>query len=459
MKEPQKQDTLQGYPSPHLRSGDELGPGERIADYRIDAKLGEGSSAIVYAATEVSTGTPAAIKVLHAELAEVPEAIESLLEEARIVNSIGHPNIAAVFGHGSLEDGRPYIVMEKLPGETLHDRLLRGPIPMREALWITDQICAALAAVHGCDFVHGDIKPANLFLAKSATPMPTVRLLDFGVARPRADSTTAVVGSSAYMAPEQRDQREAGPGADLYSVGVVLLEMLTGDSPSSDETRFDARIAAVLAAADDLPRQLSAQLTDVAMHMLADDAALRPMLTHVRRTLHLGLDALEEADSSLLEQASSSLPDDDSQAHLVATALVDRRRTWLRPPILLSALFVIIVAVFALPVFAGDDESDEPTPAPATTAAPTTSPAPVNAPTTTAAPAPTEATTMAREPAAKLAPAARKTTNADAGPAAANKTRPRQRSRKPRRRTPSRTPTTSPPRIEGDAILDPFATE
>lgn len=209
-------------------------PGAVFAErYEIEAVIGSGGTGQVFRALDRITGTRVALKILHGA---GPRAGERLRRELRAVRALRHPGIVRVFDLG-LEGERLYTVAELLEGENLSEYLTRsGPLPEQEVLRILRGILGALAAAHEAGVVHRDIKPANIFLARKAGGERQVILLDFGLARQATDpgltETGQFVGTPAYTAPEQILGRDdAGPRADLYSVGITAWEMLTGRPP------------------------------------------------------------------------------------------------------------------------------------------------------------------------------------------------------------------------------------
>jgi serine/threonine-protein kinase len=268
--------------------------GMDVGGYTIDGELGRGGMGVVYAATHPMIGKRAAIKVLKPSLSKNPATVERFLQEARSVNQIGHPNIVDIFAFGSLPDGRRYLVMDLLEGESLRTRVKRGPLHVREAATVLDEIASALIAAHDKGFVHRDLKPDNLFLV--AHPGRTdVKLLDFGLAKllPNAPSarafrtaTGAQLGTPDYMSPEQLRGAGVDARTDIFALGVVAFEILTGRRPRRfSDGRFDVAPAQALAFA---PAEL-AQLVET---MLAHDAEQRPSLAAVRTVIQRVLPAL-----------------------------------------------------------------------------------------------------------------------------------------------------------------------
>ncbi len=214
--------------------------------YRLVRRIGEGASGVVWEAEHVELGRRLALKVLAPEHGTSAAALERFRTEARAVAKLSHPNLVGITDFGRSLDGRAYLAMELLVGETLDVTLKRGPMPWREAVRIASEAGRALVAAHAAGLVHRDIKPQNLFLTKSGQ----VRLLDFGVAtaltaatekkpseQERAMRGFAIFGTPEYMAPEQVAGDAVDGRTDVYALGCVLYEMLTGtrafDGPSS----------------------------------------------------------------------------------------------------------------------------------------------------------------------------------------------------------------------------------
>jgi serine/threonine-protein kinase len=210
--------------------------------YRLVRKLGEGATGVVWEAEHVELGRRLAIKVLAPEHASAPAALERFRREARAVAKLSHPNLVQILDFGKSLDGRVYFAMELCVGETLGERLRRGPLAWRDAVRIALQASRALAAAHAAGLVHRDLKPENLMLVGEA-----VKLLDFGVAVAIADdgaagpwrpSTTkerilggfAIFGTPEYMAPEQVSGEAIDGRTDIYALGCVLYEMVTGEA-------------------------------------------------------------------------------------------------------------------------------------------------------------------------------------------------------------------------------------
>jgi serine/threonine-protein kinase len=209
--------------------------------YGVKALIGEGGMGAVYEAEHLAIGRKVAVKVLHPKHAQQPEAVARLRHEARIAGSIGHPNICEIHDLGRLVDGTPYLVMERLVGETLDERIKReGALPERDIIDVMSQVLSALAAAHGKGIIHRDLKPENIFLVRRAGSAPFAKLLDFGISKAiDADEYSAdltmpgiVMGTPYYMAPEQaRGDRGLDHRVDLWAAGVILYEALSGRRP------------------------------------------------------------------------------------------------------------------------------------------------------------------------------------------------------------------------------------
>jgi serine/threonine-protein kinase len=206
--------------------------------YRIEAELGSGGAGTVYRAVHLKLGRMVAIKMLKPEYGGSPELRQRFEREARALAALSHPNIVAVTDSGTAGDTL-YLVMELLEGESLSERLKRGPLEPDEALAILGQLLLALSFVHERGLVHRDVKPGNVFLQNVPGGGVQVRLLDFGLAKfiaPEAGGRVLtragqIFGTPTYMAPEQVAGQEADVRADVYAAGIILFEMLTGKPP------------------------------------------------------------------------------------------------------------------------------------------------------------------------------------------------------------------------------------
>jgi eukaryotic-like serine/threonine-protein kinase len=243
--------------------------GQTLSHYRITAALGAGGMGEVYRATDANLNRDVAIKVLPPEVAQDPERLGRFKREAHLLAALNHPNIAAIYG---LEEanGKPFLALELVEGEDLRERLARGAIPVDEALEIAKQVAEALEEAHNKGIVHRDLKPANVKL----TPEGRVKVLDFGLAKAWAGDVSGVssgssalsqsptlahtgtiagviLGTAAYMSPEQARGKPVDKRSDVWSFGVLLWEVLTGRSLFAGDTVTDV-IAAVVTREPDL---------------------------------------------------------------------------------------------------------------------------------------------------------------------------------------------------------------
>ena len=256
--------------------------------YQLEASIGEGGMATVYAARHRLVDRPCAVKIMNAALAKNEVIRERFRREAKAAQKLAHPNIIEIFDQGELDDGSLFLVMELLEGETLADVVMRdGKIPVERALPIVIQIARALARAHDLEVIHRDLKPENVFLAESVDGTDFVKLLDFGIARSMQDvrltGVGEVFGTPQYMAPERITSIDAGPQADIYALGVMLYEMLAAELP------FDAPDVATffLKHLKEPPPSLKArepnvpeELDRLVREMMAKDPKDRPVDAH-----------------------------------------------------------------------------------------------------------------------------------------------------------------------------------
>jgi beta-lactam-binding protein with PASTA domain len=205
--------------------------------YRLQQPLGSGGMAEVFLAHDDVLDRDVALKVMSVRYAGDEEFVERFKREAQSAAALSHPNIVSIFDRGEADDGTYYIAMEYLSGGTLKDRILkRGALPPRTAAAVALQIAEALKAAHDRDVIHRDIKPHNILITGSGD----VKVTDFGIARAASSSTMTrtghILGTAHYISPEQAMGEPVGPASDLYSLGVVLYEMLTGEMPFDADT-------------------------------------------------------------------------------------------------------------------------------------------------------------------------------------------------------------------------------
>jgi eukaryotic-like serine/threonine-protein kinase len=300
--------------------------------YQIEDVLGEGGMATVYRATHRLVNRPCAVKIMSQTFAGNETIRERFRREAKAAQKLAHPNIIEIFDQGDLNDGALYLVMELLEGQTLADILDHGKVSIERALPILIQIARALARAHDLEVIHRDLKPENIYIARNADDADVVKLLDFGIARSMQDSRLTgageVFGTPQYMAPERITSIEAGPSADLYALGVIMYEMLTGRLP------FDAPDVATwfvkhMKEAPPPPRtrdpSLPQALNDLILELLAKEPKDRPVDAH---RVHSDLVAVAGAIGVRMPvETSSEVESSRQQAETLPPVAIDR---WLR---------------------------------------------------------------------------------------------------------------------------------
>jgi serine/threonine protein kinase len=254
--------------------------------FRVECEIGRGGMGTVYRASHLGLERPVAVKILKQEFAAYPEVAERFMREARTMARLKHRRAAMIFDAGHLADGRPFIVMEYVEGSTLAETLAReGTFAPERAVRVAAEICDVLAEAHALGIVHRDLKPSNIILNERG-----VCVLDFGIAKVLQDSTEVtrthattesglVIGTPRYMSPEQCLGQRVGAASDLYSVGVLLYEMLAGRPPFVDVLSSAVLVKQatvqpppLLALRPDVPRALAS-----AVHaLLAKNPAQRP---------------------------------------------------------------------------------------------------------------------------------------------------------------------------------------
>src|ERR1700680_1830941 len=265
--------------------------GDKFGPYEILAPIGAGGMGEVYRARDTKLGRDVAIKVLPEAFAHDPERLSRFQREAKMLAALNHPNIATIYGLEQ-SNGTSYLVMELVAGETLADHLKReGAVPLEEALTIAKQIAEALEAAHEKGIIHRDLKPANV----KVTPEGKVKVLDCGLAKAFAGDTSTedignsptlsraatmqgvILGTAAYMSPEQARGKAVDKRTDIWAFGCVLYELLTGKAAFHGEDVTDI-LAAVVRAEPDwsrLPAATPAKIRDLLRRCLQKDKTLR----------------------------------------------------------------------------------------------------------------------------------------------------------------------------------------
>ena len=257
----------------------------RVLDgrYEILERVGAGGMGVVYKARRLVLGDTVAVKLL-APLEGSRDDPSRFLLEARAAAHIRHPNVVEIFDFGNPPDGDPYIVMEYLDGPTLAERLHDGPLEVTRALEVLAPICAAVEAGHRRGVIHRDLKPANIILNTSDDGREVVKVLDFGLARfdadkPRLTKSGAIVGTAKYMSPEQANGREAVPASDVFTLGILLYEMVAGRVPFLGKTPVMTALAIARGSYDPVDAVVSGlprQLIDAIDQALQQDPSRRP---------------------------------------------------------------------------------------------------------------------------------------------------------------------------------------
>ena len=205
--------------------------GKAVSHYRITRELGAGGMGVVYEAVDTKLDRTVALKFLPPESTRDPDAKARFVHEAKAASAIDHPNVCNIYEIDETEDGQLFLAMACYEGETLKDRIARGPLPIDEALDITRQVAEGLTEAHAREIVHRDIKPANIFITDDGL----VKILDFGLAKLAGQTlltkTGTTLGTAIYMSPEQARGDVTDHRTDLWCLGVVMYEMVTGQVP------------------------------------------------------------------------------------------------------------------------------------------------------------------------------------------------------------------------------------
>jgi tetratricopeptide (TPR) repeat protein len=269
--------TARETPAMAGRAGAPAGPGA-VPGYEVLGEAGRGGMGVVYKARQLGLNRVVALKMVLGEDIADEKAVIRFLAEAEAVAAVHHPNVVQVYDYGE-HAGRPYMALEFCPGGRLYERLKNGPLPPREAAELVAAIASGVAAAHGQGIVHRDLKPSNVLFDEHGAP----KVADFGLAKRGGVELThsgALLGTPAYMSPEQAGvgTKFIGPAADVYSLGVILYECLTGDRPFRSRD-VDVLLAMIRADAPPPPRKLAPQvprdLETVCLKCLAKDPADR----------------------------------------------------------------------------------------------------------------------------------------------------------------------------------------
>jgi serine/threonine protein kinase len=311
--------------------------------YRLDRKLGEGGMALVFQATDLMLERTIAVKILRKTFSESEAFQQRFKEEARAAANLTHPNIVTVHDFGFDRD-RLFIVMEYVPGTDLKEIIKAHaplPIPMASRLFV--QACAGIGYAHRAGLVHCDIKPHNMLV----TPDNRLKVTDFGIARALAsvqpdEQTQAIWGSPAYFSPEQAAGRAPSPASDVYSLGVVLFEMLTGELPFLDATPQDLALKHRYEAPPS-PRhinpEISPALEEIVLKVLSKEPSARYRTADQLGRIVISFTELEQ--NGYLEELDPAPPPDPSLEAILSLEEKKPARQWLT--VLLGLLALIAV--------------------------------------------------------------------------------------------------------------------
>jgi serine/threonine protein kinase len=342
-------DSLHGYvasAAERVLLSRHLAPGDRLGRYEVMAAAGAGGMGEVYQARDTALDRTVAVKVLPAHVAGDPNRKQRFEREARMLAALSHPHICPIFDIGQHGD-TTFLVMEYLDGETLADRLAKGPVPLEQGLLYAIQIADALAKAHGAGIVHRDLKPGNIMVTASGA-----KLLDFGLAkpaRPALETATSrlptsppltdhgtILGTFQYMAPEQLEGREADARSDIFAFGAIAYEMLTGKKAFTGTS--DVSVIAAIMRADPPAVSASQPLTP-------------PLLDHLVKTC-LAKEPHERWQSAADVMRQLTWVAEAGVSSRVATAQAERRAKlpWLVATAgLLAAAIAIAAYVYVAP--------------------------------------------------------------------------------------------------------------
>lgn len=284
-----------GGTSGPTESTDELAPGAKAGPWVVERELGRGGMGAVYAVVHEEIGKKAALKLMHRRLLTPSFNVERILLEAKVVNAVAHPNIVDIFETGTLGDGRPYIVMERLEGMPLSYRVDERKLLATEVIHILLQLTDALIAAHTANVVHRDLKLDNVFLVDNPEDptTPKVKVLDWGIAKiidhdVRHTIEGQLVGTPQYLSPEQAKGARVTSKSDVYSLGVMAYEMFLEQLPFEAETSAEImamHLRAIPPAPSELWPDIPPELEQLLLVMLAKNPDNRPTMKEVAQTL------------------------------------------------------------------------------------------------------------------------------------------------------------------------------
>jgi serine/threonine-protein kinase len=345
-----------------------LATGEVVAErYRIARLLGEGGMGAVYLAEHVHMRKRFALKVLHADFGDSPEVIARFEREAVAAGHIEHPHVAAATDFGRLADGSFFLVLEYVAGRSLRDELAKGALPLDRALHVLRGIAAGLGAAHAAGIVHRDLKPENVMLVHHDGDPDFVKILDFGIAKldpaapparagatPQITRAGAVIGTPDYMSPEQAIGEAVDARTDLYALGIILFEMLTGERPFRGGALTVMRDRVLAAEPPELPVEAAARVDSriraIVRRLLMPVAGARFQTV---AELNAAVDgALAPATPAATTRGQGAVDPLRATVHAMSAAVVPRLRELARSPRLAGSRRALVLGAVALVVLA-----------------------------------------------------------------------------------------------------------
>jgi eukaryotic-like serine/threonine-protein kinase len=336
--------------------------------YRLDGCLGAGGMSVVWRAHDKVLDRPVAVKVLAATYASTPAEVRRIRQEAQAAARLWHPNVTSVYDYGEAtgDEGErlPYVVMELLPGDTLAQRIAEGPLPSTTAVRICAEVAAALAEAHAHGVVHRDVKPSNVMLTPAGA-----KVLDFGIAaragQPDLEADGTVLGSPAYLAPERLNGEEVVPASDIFALGVLMYQTLSGQLPWPADTPTEMMAAHVDQPPAELPplEGVTGDVGRIVERCLANDPEARPSAAEVAEALTTALDtglagpALTGSAPALAESLTVA-PTGIPAGITVALGALPRRRRF-RTLALVGVPVVAVLSVLGLTVLTPDGPPDD----------------------------------------------------------------------------------------------------
>jgi serine/threonine protein kinase len=375
--------------------------GRTLADrYELSERIGAGGMGTVWRARDTLLGRDVAVKILHEGLASDAAFAERFRREARAAARLGHPNIAAVYDTGEHE-GMPFIVMELVDGESLHTRIKRdGPLSVRDTVGITRPVLAALGHAHARGLVHRDMKPGNVLISQSGD----IKVVDFGIAKGVGEGTSvtrtgALMGTAAYLSPEQVEGHQATLQSDLYALGCLMFAALTGAPPYEG----DSAVAVAMRHLRDPVPSVRARRPDVPV------ALERVLARSLEKDPARRYASAAEMDAALRKIAPGTLPDTAPTVVMAAagattavagTEVITQQRQRSRPGAprtgrvlgILAALMFAAAGIWLLVAYMSNRPGTLDTPLPTESATPSLAPSATAPPTPSPTPSPTQTT-------------------------------------------------------------------